>query len=87
MTSSPAFCIVETTSIRCQIRDGIIGSTSKVVRYFDTEAYAYAVARRLEEGSGDDEVSYYVRLSSHPFESARRRSLLKVAAEDDAIPF
>jgi hypothetical protein len=84
----PAFCIVETFPVYCRSTDALRGSKSRVVRFFETEAYARAVAARLARE--DYEADFEVRDAANPFKlrvpPGEFQPCLKFGV-DDVIPF
>ena len=85
----PAFCIVRTAPTFCPSTDALTGSTSKVVLYCETEAWARFEAGRLNDESyracGD--ASFDVRDAAEPFRLRVRPFTAAVVAIDDEIPF
>jgi hypothetical protein len=87
MNSKPAFQIVETWPTYHAFTDAMIGSTSRAVRYCNTEAFARRLAGKLHQADYENcgESSFEVRSTT----KGKRLDAPVIAPTygDDEIPF
>jgi hypothetical protein len=88
----PAYCVVETAPRYCPHTDGIIGSTSRVVAYYETEAFAIkraSVLNRDEDATYGGELDFHAAAVDAPRRPLFGRTVLNWtdAGVDDEIPF